>query len=242
MEIREARSNDRPAIRDVARRSLQASYSLDPTAIIGAIEEWYDENRLKDMFNDDDKLLLVVEADDQVIGFSDSVLTGEHTAEILWLHIDPDYRGEDYGHKLYEATANHLRQIGATNLRGRVLADNAGGNTFYEDQGLTKVGQEEVEIDGTPYVENVYTEVEAERMEELSLDDGTAVYVDHDNEETGSVDSFHVVYADRGAEDIYGYWCANCQSFANSMDAMGRIQCDECGNTRKPTRWDAAYL
>jgi len=242
MDIREARPGDRPAIRDVARRSLQASYSLGQRAIIGAVDEWYDENRLKNMFNDDDKVLLVAEADDQVVAFSDSVLTGENTAEILWIHVDPDYRGEDYGEQLFEATRNHLRKLSASNLRGRVLADNPGGNTFYQERGLVKVGEEEVEIDGTAYVENVYTEVEADRMEEVELPDGRVVYVDHENEETGSIDQFHVVYTDREAEDIYGYWCANCDDFANSMDAMGRIQCDECGNARKPTRWDAAYL
>lgn len=242
MEIREGNPSDRPAIRDVARRSLQTSYTLEPKAIVGAIEEWYDENRLKDMFKDDDKVLLVVDVDDQVVGFSESVLTGANTAEILWLHVDPDYRGEDYGKQLFEATRNHLRQLGATNLRGRVLADNAGGNTFYEEEGLVKIGQEEVDIDGTPYIENVYAEVESERMEPIELDDGTSVYVDHQNQETGSIDEFHVVYTDRNAEEIYGYWCAKCETFANAMDAMGRIQCDECGNARRPTRWDAAYL
>jgi ribosomal protein S18 acetylase RimI-like enzyme len=242
MEIREARPGDRPAIRDVARRSMQASYSLDPTAIIGAVEEWYDENRLKNMFNDRDKVLLVVEADGQVVGFADTILTGEKTAEILWLHVDPDYRGEDYGEQLFEAARNHLRELGATNLRGRVLADNPGGNSFYRDRGLVKVGEEEVDIDGTPYVENVYAELEADRMEETTLEDGTTVYIDHENEETGSIGDFHVVYTERDGEDIYGYWCAECETFANAMDAMGRIQCDECGNARRPTRWDAAYL
>jgi len=242
MEIRQARPKDRPAIRDVARRSMQASYTLDPTTIVVAIEEWYDENRLRDMLRDDDKLLLVVEADDQVVAFSDCVRTGESTAEILWLHVDPDYRGEDYGKQLFEATRNHLRTLGATNLRGRVLADNAGGNAFYEQQGLVKVGEAEVKIDGTPYVENVYAEIESDRIENVELDDGTSVYVDHGSEEIGSIDDFYVVYTERDREEIYGYWCARCETFANAMDAMGRIQCDECGNARKPTRWDAAYM
>jgi ribosomal protein S18 acetylase RimI-like enzyme len=241
MEVREARANDRPAIRDVARRSMQASYSLDPKAIIGAIEEWYDENRLRNLLEDDDKVLLVAVVDEQVVAFSDSVLSGNNTAEVLWLHVDPDYRGEDIGLELFKATRNHLANLGAANLRGRVLADNAGGNTFYENRGLVKVGQEEVDIDGTPYVENIYAEVEAERMEELDHN-GQAVYVDHQNQETGSIAPFHVVYTDPEGEDIYGYWCSNCKQLANAMDASGRIQCDECGNARKATRWDAAYL
>jgi ribosomal protein S18 acetylase RimI-like enzyme len=242
MEIRPARPGDRPAIRDIARRSLQASYSLGPKAIISAVEEWYDENRLKEMLEDDDKLLLVVERDDQVIAFSDSIVTGDGTGELLWLHVDPDYRGGDVGQRLFEATRERLDETGASHVHGRVLADNAGGNVFYERQGFVKVGEEEVDIDGTPYVENVYAMVEREQLETVDLDDGGRVFVDHDNTETGSVAPFHVVYSQEDGEDIYGYWCSKCDSFANAMDAMGRIQCDSCGNARKPTRWDAAYL
>jgi len=63
MEIREAHVRDRPAIRDVARRSLEASYSLGPRAITGAIEEWYGESRLRETFSDDNRLLLVADDD-----------------------------------------------------------------------------------------------------------------------------------------------------------------------------------
>lgn len=241
MDIREARSQDRPAIRDVARRSLQTSYSLDPKAINGAIEEWYDENRLKDMLSDEDKLLLVVDIDGQVVAFSDTVITGQTTAEVLWLHVDPDYRGEGYGQDLFEGTRDKLADRGVTNLQGRVLADNVGGNTFYQQQGLTKVGEEQVDIDGTTYIENVYAEVKEEGLEEVEFE-GERVFINYDNTETGSIGPFHVVYTEPSGSEIFGYWCSKCEDMANAMDAMGRIQCDGCGNARKPTRWDSAYL
>lgn len=241
MDVREASSQDRPAIRDVARRSLQTSYSLTPSAINGAVEEWYDENRLKDMLSDDDKLLLVGDADEQVVAFTESHRTDENTAELLWLHVDPDYRGEGYGELLYEQTRDHLAELGVTSIQARVLADNAGGNTFYQDKGLSKVGEEEVDIDGTSYVENVYAEVGQEGIEALELAEQT-VYIDHDNTEQGSIAPFRVIYTEEDGSEIYGYWCTKCESLANAMDAMGRIQCDNCGNARKPTRWDSAYL
>lgn len=241
MDVREAKSQDRPAIRDVARRSLQSSYSLSPTAINGAIEEWYDENLLKDKLSDENKLLLVATADGQVVGFTDSELTGESSAELLWLHIDPDYRGEGYGVDLYEATRDHLAERGATNIQARVLADNVGGNTFYQDQGLSKVGEEGVEIDGTTYIEHVYTEVTKEGIEPVEVD-GETVYIDYENTERGSIAPFYVVYTEEEGEEIYGYWCSEANTLANAMDTMGRIRCDESGNTRKPTRWDSAYL
>lgn len=241
MEIRQARTQDRPAIRDVARRSLEASYPLNPKAITGAIAEWYGESRLRNMLSDEEKLLLVVEHDGQVVAFSDTVITGEETAELLWLHVDPDYRGENYGRLLFEATRDRLAETDVTYLMGRVLADNADGNFFYQQQGLSKVGEEEVDIDGTTYIENVYAEVEDSGIEAVDAN-GQTVYVNHDSTETGSLAPFHVVYTERSGEDIYGYWCSKCEDFANAMDAMGRIQCDSCGNSRKPTRWDSAYM
>jgi ribosomal protein S18 acetylase RimI-like enzyme len=241
MNVREAESRDRPAIRDVARRSLETSYSLSPAAITGAIEKWYDENRLKDMLSDESKLLLVAETDGQVVSFSETEIVGENTAELLWLHVDPDYRGENYGIGLYERTRETLSNRGVSGINARVLADNAGGNAFYQEQGLSKVGEEEVEIDGTSYVENVYAEVEHEGIEQIEVD-GRSVYIDHENTEQGSIAPFQVVYTKEDGEDIYGYWCSKCENLANAMDAMGRIQCDECGNARKPTRWDSAYL
>jgi len=242
MEFREARRGDSPAIRDVARRSLQASYSLDAAAITAAIEEWYDTNRVQEMLQDDEKLLLVAVEDGQIVAFSDSQVTGERTGELFWLHVDPDARGHDVGHRLFEATRERLADLGGEFIHGRVLADNVGGNTFYERQGLQKVGEEEVDIAGTTFVENVYAEVERTGVEEIETDEGETVYLDRENQETGSVAPFYVVYTDETGEDIWGYYCANCETPANAMDAMGRIQCDDCGNARKPTRWDAAYL
>lgn len=241
MNVHEAQPQDRPAIRDVARRSLQASYSLEPEAIAGAIEEWYGEDRLQEILDADDELLLVAESDQQTVGFSESSIREGGTAELRWLHVDPDYRAESYGEQLFEETREHLEDRGAPTIQGRVLADNPDGNAFYERQGLEKVGEEEVEIDGEPYVENVYAELEESGLEQLDVD-GQSVYLDHNTTEQGSLAPFHVAYTDEAATDIYGYWCGNCERFANAMDSMGRIQCDSCGNDRKPSRWDAAYL
>lgn len=241
MEIREAELADRPAIRDVARRSLQASYSIDTAAIVAAIEEWYDENKLKADITDEDRLLLLAVKDGQVVAFSDSSITGESTGELYWIHVDPNYRSADIGETLFEATRERLAERGGEHLHGRVLADNVGGNKFYERYGLVKVGEEEVSIAGTTYVENIYAEPSEEGYEPIDAD-GQTVFLDRTTQETGSIAPFYVVYTDETAEELYGYWCSKCDAFANSMDAMGRIQCDRCGNARKPTRWDAAYL
>jgi ribosomal protein S18 acetylase RimI-like enzyme len=240
MNVRTAERGDRPAIRDVARRSLQASYSLSPEAITGAVSEWYDEATLDEAIDDDERSLLVADREGQVVGFAESERSGED-ATLLWLHVDPAHRGEVIADTLFEATRDRLGELDATHLRGRVLEENTEGNSFYRDRGFKNVGTESVEIDGRTYVENIYAESEQWGREAVE-DDGRTVYVDHDNHERGSVAPFHVVFSDDDTETRYGYFCSNCNTLANAMDSMGRIECDACGNVRKPVRWDAAYM
>lgn len=242
MNVRAASLPDRPAIRDVARRSLQASYSLGPQAITSAIEEWYDEERLAATLADPDHVLLVATIEDQVVAFSETEVTADDVGTVLWLHVDPAHRGEGIGDELFEETRERLWGQGAIRLQGRVLADNAEGNAFYEDREFERAGSDSVEIDGRTYVENIYVEVEEEGPQPIETAEGRTVYVDHDATERGSSAPFTLVFADVDASQRWGYFCTNCETVANGMDSMGRIECDSCGNVRKPTRWDAAYL
>jgi len=70
---------------------------------------------------------------------------------------------------------------------------------------------------------------------------GEAVYVDRDEAERGAKGPFFVAYTAPQADRRWGFWCANCESADNAMDTMGRIECNVCGNVRKPDEWDAAH-
>ena len=78
-------------------------------------------------------------------------------------------------------------------------------------------------------------------MDARSTEEGSTVYVTPAEGDRGSKGPFYVAYRSREADDRYGWFCTNCESFDNAMDAMGRIQCNRCGNFRKPTEWDAAH-
>lgn len=243
MQIRTAAPGDRPAIRDVARRSLQASYSLSPEAITTAVSEWYDDETLGDALDDEQRLILVAERADQVVAFAESERSpsgGEAT--LLWLHVDPAYRGEGIATEIFEETRKRLAAAGAEKMVGRVLNDNLDGNDFYEAQGFEKVREDEVEIGGQTYFENVYADAADGELTSIKTSDGETVFVDESDWDDGSAGKFYTVYTDEEATEQYGYFCANCNRLANAMNAMGRIECDSCGNARKPTRWDAAYL
>ncbi|MFB6140383.1 MAG: GNAT family N-acetyltransferase [Halosimplex sp.] len=243
MTVRTATRRDRPAIRDVARRSLQASYSLDPEAIFTAVAEWYEEDRLERTLDDDRRPVLVATREAQVVGFAETELAASgESATVLWLHVDPAYRGEGVGTALFERTRERLEAAGVDRIGARVLSDNADGNEFYRAQGFERVGEDEVEIAGETHRENVYAEAPETGLHSTESGDGDTVYVDESDWDDGSLGRFYTVYADEAGATRYGYFCSNCNRLANAMNAMGRIECGECGNARKPTRWDAAYL
>lgn len=72
----------------------------------------------------------------------------------------------------------------------------------------------------------------------MDPDDGT-VYVSPDELERGSKGPFYVVYASPDGGERWGFLCSSCDSLDAAMDTMGRIVCNECGNTHKPEEWDA---
>ncbi len=242
MAVRHATLEDRGGIREIARRSMHCSYTMSPDTIDRAIEEWYGDETLEDAFEDDSRYLLVAEEDDTLTGFTDAVLHGQdQPADLLWLHVHPDHRGQGISRELLEETRTRLIEAKASHLRGLVLADNSEGSSFYEHFGFEKIGERHINIDGKRHVENVYQDVEPAGMTTLTVNDET-VYVAVDDTEPGTIAPFNTVYADPNRDERWAYYCTNCDSVAAAMDAMARIECSDCGNTRKPTRWDAAYL
>jgi hypothetical protein len=71
--------------------------------------------------------------------------------------------------------------------------------------------------------------------------DGDTLYVARDEAERGAKGPFLPVYRDADRERRYGYVCGHCESLDNAMDSMGRVECNDCGNLRKPDEWDAAH-
>lgn len=78
-------------------------------------------------------------------------------------------------------------------------------------------------------------------MDAVTTSVGETVYVDRDEGEIGSKGPFYVVYGTSDAERRWGYFCSNCETLDNAMDSMGRIECNQCGNIRKPDEWDDAH-
>ena len=67
------------------------------------------------------------------------------------------------------------------------------------------------------------------------------LYVDPHERTRGQKGPFHVVYVDESRETRWGFFCSNCETADNAVDAMGRIQCNVCSNRTKAEEWDAAH-
>lgn len=67
------------------------------------------------------------------------------------------------------------------------------------------------------------------------------LYVDRSDAERGSKEPFYAVYRSEDADDRVGYLCGNCETLDNAMGTSGRIECNVCGNIRKPDEWDDAH-
>lgn len=247
MEIRTLTPGDGEAIRRIAQASLESSYSdiFTEDTINHAVQEWYSSESIDDYLDSDEMVFLVAVEADQPVGFSQSHVLGSiEKGRILWLHVYPDYRGRGIASELLDATRDTLHERGIERVTSLVIADNQAGNQFYADHGFSKLYGRTVDIGGEEHTENVYGEpgAEPEGLEPWSTPGGPEVYIDFDESNHGSKGIFFALYNDPDREDRYGWFCANCESPDTVMDPMGRIECTGCGNRRKATRWDAAYL
>lgn len=250
MEIREATTADIDSIRTVARESLVASYghALDESLIDDSVEEWYGDDLTTEL-EADDALYLVCDDGGDLVGFSQSYLMGKGgvTGQISWLHVHPDHRDRGIGARLLTETEETLVDHGATRLTGKVLALNEPGAAFYGHHGYEEVDGRTIDLGDEAYDERVFAKFPGTDGEVAApLDphsvDGETVYVAFDESDRGSQAPFYVSYVDEDRANRYGYFCGNCESFEVSMDAMGRVVCSGCGNKRRPSRWDSAYL
>jgi len=250
MQIRDATADDFEALRAVAAASLHDSYHhmLDPKTIDEALEEWYAADLLAQQLADDDAVLLVAEDDAGIVAFSQSEIMGKTPADgrILWLHVHPDHRGHGYGSRLLTRTKEALVDHGAQQISGAVLDGNRHGNEFYRAHGFKRAGDRTVTVADETLTENVFVatdeeHVEWESLDEVTLGDETA-YVNYAEAHRGTEGQFYEAYVDAERERRYGLFCGACNSFDNAMGPMEEVVCNSCGNRRKATRWDAAYL
>lgn len=247
MQIREIVEADAADCRFTARASLQEAYQdeVSPEAIDTAVEKWYADESLEAKLADPTHHLLAAE-DDTLVGFIEfTVSDAAEEGTIQWVHVDPGRWGEGIGEALLEAAEEELFDVGVSRVEATALAENEDVIEMYEDNDYIEGTGRETAIWDETFVERSYLKFapgEEPRLIEARETDLGTFYVALDEHKVGSKGDIYVVYRDEERNARYGFFCDNCGSVNASMDSMGRVQCNDCGNTAKPTRWDAAYL
>jgi ribosomal protein S18 acetylase RimI-like enzyme len=254
MNVREPDSVDGETIRDIAGRSLRASYGLSPETITALVEEYHADDRLDELANDEDSVLLVAE-DDEPIGFAEGEVADD-TGEVHWHHVAPEGRGRGAGTTLFERMEETLQERGAERVQANVLSDNMEGAQFFEKFGYMEAETDDVEIDGEAHAVNVFVpEAEADgeaetgedrtdpgEVPETVEDDGQTLYVAREDEMGGDKGPFFPLFTDMEEENPYAFWCSHSETVVAAGDDLGRLECSECGNVHRADDWDAGYL
>jgi len=252
MDVRAATVADVDAIRTVARESLQASYdqTLPEGVTDESVERWYDAEELAADVDREDTVFLVGDENGEIVGFAQAYVARQRevVGDVDWLHVLPTRRGEGIGSELLSVVEATLRDRGVDRVEARVLAANREGVSFYEEHGFDAAGETQVEAGGERFLERRFSKrLDDDGAGSVVLEarrgpDGERLYVDYDARERASLGAFYVAYEDRNRDERYGWFCSHCEGFEAAMDSMGRVECNRCGNRRKPSRWDAAYL
>lgn len=142
MHVRPAVPDDAPAIETIARAAWWEAYPavLDTDVIEETLEEVYDSEFLREAMADhDDLLYLVVEIEDEVLGFASAQQTWADEVEIHTLYVDPDHWEEGVGSALLDSITDSAVSAGVDRLRVGVLSGNHVGRAFFESHGFERV-------------------------------------------------------------------------------------------------------
>ncbi|MFA9417271.1 GNAT family N-acetyltransferase [Natrinema sp. HArc-T2] len=271
MEIRNPESAEAERIREVVDSSMTTSFRLSPGQIDGLVGDQFADEAIADKREDEQILLQVAETgaeieETTITGFVEGRLE-DGWGEVRWLFVDPEHRGKGIGTELYETATETLRDRGADHVCVSVLEANTEGHDFVERFDLEHDGDRRVEIADESVVNYVYTNPdvdanlpdstaedaadeefpETERVDGqlTTTDDGTTVFINRDEKESGTAAPFFTTYEDDGYTEQYGFYCANCGSLGISMDNMDRLECSDCGNShaeRSTESYDDSYL
>lgn len=226
----------------------QPSPAESPVSPASRRPETAGEGGLAANIEDEDSIVIVAEEDGAVVGFAQAFLVEgpETVGRIEWIHVHPDHRGSGVGSSLLDRAEDELVDAGAGRVEGRVLIANQAGTEFYERRGYEEGPTRRLSL-GDDYVTELTLVREFQERDSTDISqravtgDGEEVVVAYDDSARGSQGPFYGAYLDEDRERRYGWYCGVCDSLDVNMDAMGRLECDDCGNTRKPTRWDATY-
>ena len=143
MKIRSATPDDLDTLFDLNKQINELHHLYAPQAFVAPSEE--DRTFLINMLADEERLFLVAEESQQVLGFITATITQNETISFLikdpicrigTIVVDENQKSKGFGRALMAAVEQWARESGATQVRLEVMEFNHNAQQFYDKLGF----------------------------------------------------------------------------------------------------------
>ena len=159
MNIREATSNDLPALSQLAQKTYSETFghSMSTTELETELKSNKSETYFKNAIEKDKDTFLIAETNNIIIGYiglrdPNFTMTGHQPTSkdqaLNGIYVDSDHQGQGIGRKLMDVAFNHPRFLKAENIYLSVWEENKPAYNFYLNYGFKVVGEREIIING----------------------------------------------------------------------------------------------
>ena len=144
MKIRSATPDDLDALFDLNKQINELHHLYAPQAFVAPSEE--DRTFLINMLADEERLFLVAEEGQQVLGFITATITQNETISFLikdpicrigTIVVDENQKSKGVGRALMATVEQWARESGASQVRLEVMEFNRDAQQFYDRLGFT---------------------------------------------------------------------------------------------------------
>ena len=134
-------------VKHVNEQNKKLGVEIDETAF----QNGYDDGYLDEFFINSNRFICVADLDGLVIGYLSCVgYPTEDNTSYLYLDdfcVDSNYRGNGIGSRLVDSASTFAQDIGLSNLKLHVDANNSGALKFYTNLGFSPINSENGRIE-----------------------------------------------------------------------------------------------
>jgi diamine N-acetyltransferase len=156
ISIRFADTEDINTIGFLAQQIWPATYSkiLAEEQLNYMLNLFYSPAALKKQMQEDGHIFLIIEDDENPVGFASYSLIDEGIYKLHKIYVSPNQQGKGLGKTIVDFIVNEIKPLNATALQLNVNRFNK-AKTFYERLGFTVIKEENINI-GNNYFMNDY--------------------------------------------------------------------------------------
>ncbi len=160
--IRKAEATDAVALGHIQVTSWRSAFRgiADDFYLDHQVSEADQANDWKEILADEEQVVFVAQAEDEVIGYAWAHREDDETidwdSELISMHLLPAYKRQGTGRKLFAAAARRLQELGCSSVYLWVLEENHPSRSFYEALGGQLAGEHQVTLGEKELTEVAY--------------------------------------------------------------------------------------